>query len=288
MTTVTTDLPSVLNAATALERAARFDVAIDLLDSVAGLGDQDRLALLMSRARVVAARDHVRGRRTDGVGPHPLADVLALADEVGTGPSGSWDVAMLVLRRDYADALLRDDGSPWFGPEGRAEGEVDRMLAEAQRLRDAAPDQGRRGWALMCLGWFSDNLRGDREAAPAYYAEALSAGRALGDDLLVFEAQRHLGDHAHDEGDHRDAAEAWEESTTAAARAGYLSGVLAQQLLLAVLARDAGNEPGARALAVEVGRWSAAIGATQRVRQVEQFLVGVDPTRAPEDAQARS
>ena len=44
---------------------------------------------------------------------------------------------------------------------------------------------------------------------------------------------------------------AWEESAEAAARGGHVLGVLAQQLLLAVLARDAGDEAGARALAAE-------------------------------------
>jgi hypothetical protein len=288
MPTVTTDLSTVLAAATALEQAARFDVALDLLDSVVGPEGRARLAMLMARAEVVARRDHVRGRRAESHEAHPLDEVMALAREVGTGPSDSWDVAMLALRGEYSDALVREDGSPWFGPAGRTPGVVDRMAAEAERLRAAAPDDGRRAWALMCLGWINDNLRGDRTAAPAYYREALAIARAGDDDLLVFEAQRHLSDHAHDDGDHHGATAAWEESTEAAARAGYVSGVLAQQLLLAVLARDAGDEAGARALAAEIGRWSAAIGAAQRVRQVEEFLAGVDPTRPPEDAHARS
>jgi len=54
----------------------------------------------------------------------------------------------------------------------------------------------------MCLGWIADNLRGDRVGAPGHYAEALALGRQVDDPLLVFEAQRHLGDHAHDDGDH--------------------------------------------------------------------------------------
>ena len=134
------------------------------------------------------------------------------------------------------------------------------MAVEAARLRDTAPDDGRRGWACMCLGWFADNLRGDRVEAPRHYAEALAAGRAVADPLLVFEAQRHLGDHAHDDGDHAEARAAWQESAAAAARGGHVLGVLAQHVLLAVLARDTGDEAGARALAAR----DAAMGRAAR------------------------
>ena len=57
-------------------------------------------------------------------------------------------------------------------------------------------------------------------------------------------------------------------------------GVLAQQLLLAVLARDAGDEAGARALAAETLRWAEQLGATRLAGQVDGFLAGVDPTAA--------
>jgi len=62
--------------------------------------------------------------------------------------------------------------------------------------------------------------------------------------------------------------------------------VLAQQLLLAVLARDAGDEGGAVLLAAETRRWAVAIGATRLALQADSFIAGVDPTRAPEDTSA--
>ena len=52
------------------------------------------------------------------------------------------------------------------------------LVAEATRLRDEAPDEPRRGWASMCLGWITDNLLADREAAPAHYELGLEAARA--------------------------------------------------------------------------------------------------------------
>lgn len=277
MTSATTDLATLLTAVTALEHAARYDDALALVDATEPTDDRDRLELLMARASVIGRRDYTRGARSSG--DHPLEAAQELAARIGTGPTLSWDLAMLHLRRQYADQLV--DG---IGPAGRDEAVVAAMTTEAARLRDTAPDGGRRGWACMCLGWFADNLRGDRVEAPGHYAEALAAGRTETDPLLVFEAQRHLGDHAHDDGDHAGALAAWRESAAAAAGGGHVLGVLAQQVLLAVLARDVGDEAGATALTTELRRWAAALGAVRIVGQADGFLAGVDPTRAPEPA----
>ena len=279
MTTATTDLPALLTAITALENAARYDDALALVDATQVADDRDRLALLMARASVVGRRDYTRGARSSG--DHPLEAAQEMAARIGTGPTVAWDLAMQHLRRQYADQLV--DG---IGPAGRDWAVVDAMVAEATRLRDGAPDDGRRGWACMCLGWFADNLRGDRAGAPGHYAEALAAGRAVADALLVFEAQRHLGDHAHDDGDHAGALAAWQESAAAAARGGHVLGVLAQQVLLAVLARDTGDEAGARALAAETLRWAGELGATRLAGQVGDFLAGADPTAPPQEVAA--
>jgi len=280
MTTATTDLPVLLAAVTALENAARYDDALALVDAARVSDERDRLDLLMARASVIGRRDYTRGVRSSG--DHPLEAAQELAARVGTGPTVAWDLAMLQLRRQYADQLV--DG---IGPAGRDVAAVAAMTAEAGRLRDTAPDDGRRGWACMCLGWFADNLRGDRAEAPQHYAEALVAGREVDDALLVFEAQRHLGDHAHDDGDHARALAAWQESTAAAARGGHVLGVLAQQVLLAVLARDAGDEAGAQALAKEVLRWAEALGATRLAGQATGVLAGVDPTAPPQEVAAK-
>lgn len=280
MTTATTDLSILLTAITALENAARYDDALALVDATRVSDERDRLELLMARASVVARRDYTRGSRSSG--DHPLEAAQELAARIGTGPTVAWDLAMQRLRRQYADQLV--DG---IGPAGRDAAVVDAMTVEAVRLRNTAPEDGRRGWACMCLGWFADNLRGDRAEAPRHYSAALAAGRAVGDPLLVFEAQRHLGDHAHDDGDQAGALAAWEESAAAAARGGHVLGVLAQQVLLAVLARDAGDEAGARALAAETLRWAEQLGATRLADQVGGFLAGVDPTAPPQEVAAK-
>lgn len=280
MTSVTISLASLLRAASALQYAARYDEALELLDLPDSLDGGPRLSVLMARLAVEGHRDHASGVRSRVGGS--LEAAKALAAEVGPEPHVAWDLAMLELRRDYGDQLVDSDGGVWLGPEGRDAALMDHMTAQARLLRDTAPDDARRGWASMCLGWFSDNLAGDRAAAPAHYAEALGLGRATDDSLLIFEAQRHLGDHAHDAGHHQAALEAWRESAAAAARAGHLTGVLSQQILLALLAREAGDEPGATMLARELRRWAAEIGARDVVRQADGFLAGVDPTQAPE------
>ena len=284
--TTTTDIAAVREAALDLALATWYDEALRLLDATQTDDPQGRLLLALTAADVADRADHVFGRSVD-VGEAPKR-FEALDDELAAyepDASLAWSVAWVRVRRGYSLAVRNPDGSFRMGPEGRAPGEIEALVAEATRLRDAAPDEGRRGWASMCLGWITDNLLADRDAAPAHYEPALEAARATGDPVLLFEAQRHLGDHAHDDGDLAGARERWEESTAAGARARHIGGTLSQQLLLAVLHRDEGDEAGARAIAGEVLRWSNALGAVGIARQAESFLAGVDPTRAPENDQ---
>ena len=267
----------VLQAATSLARATRYDEALALLDATTPGDEQDRVAQVILSADVAARRDHVLG----GTAADVRLDELHRVAESTAEPVARWDADLLFLRTAYNQQLRRPDGSLRFGPAGRDLAEVGRMLQEAERLQDLAPDGVRRGWAAMCQGWLNDNLLGDREAAPPHYERALAEGRAGGDDMLVFESQRHLGDHDHDDGAHASALERWRESTAAAARAGHLDGTLIQQLMMAVLARDSGDEAGASAVAAEVAHWADAVGASRIRRQAQDFLAGVDPTRAP-------
>jgi hypothetical protein len=60
--------------------------------------------------------------------------------------------------------------------------------------------------------------------------------------------------------------------------------VLTQQLLLALWARDTGDEAGATALAREIARWAGAIGADHVRAQAAGFLAGADPTAPPRES----
>jgi hypothetical protein len=264
------DLATVLVAARALNDAVRHDEALALLDSIVVDDDRDRLAVLIATAEVAARRDWLRGRRSGA--DDPLDVALAFAKRISADEVAVWDLAMLRLRREYADALVHRDGTPWLGPEGREPDALEELTERARLLHETAPDAGRRGWAVMSRGWIADNLVSNRDAPPAYYAEALVLGREVGDWKLVFDAQRHLGDHLHDDGDLEAVRAAWEQSAHAAARAGHVTGVLAQQVLLVGLAREAGNEGGAVLLATETRRWAEAIGATRLVDEVDSFL----------------
>lgn len=270
---ITADLGTVLTAVRALNDAVRHDEALLLLECMRVDNDRARLALEMAKAEVVWRQHWLRGRRSEVAGSLDIA--LALAAQVGVDDVTAWDLTMLMLRHNYANALVHPDGSAWFGPEGRAPGTVDELAERGRYLDQTAPDARRRGWALMSRGWIADNLAGDRHTPPAFYAEALRLGRVSADEKLVFDAQRHLGDHLHDAGDHEAALAAWEGSAQAAARAGHITGVLAQQNLLAALAREKGQKEGAAMLAAETRRWAEAIGATRLAAEAAALLVEI-------------
>ena len=277
--TTTTGIDAIREATLDLALATRFDEALRLLDVTRTDDPRGRVLLALTAADVADRADHVLGRLD---APDRFK---ALDEELAAYPPEvrlAWDVAWVRVRRGYSLAVRNADGSFRMGPDGHEPGELAALVAEATRLRDEAPDEARRGWASMCLGWITDNTLTERDAAPRHYEPALVAARETGDDVLLFEAQRHLGDHAHDDGNLADARARWEESVAAGARARHVGGVLAQQLLLAVVHRDEGDEAGARAIAGEVARWANAIGAGRFARQTEDFLNGVDPTRAPE------
>ena len=264
-----------------LALATWYDEALRLLDATTpAIGDaQGRVLLALTAADVADRADHVVGR-SEAPKRFEVLDAELAAYEPDA--SLAWNVAWVRLRRAYSLAIRNPDGSYRMGPGGREPGEADTLVAEAIRLRDAAPDEVRRGWASVCLGWITDNVLADRDAAPAHYEVGLAAARASGDPVLLFEAQRHLGDHAHDDGDQVGARERWEESTAAGGRARHIGGTLSQQPARRAAPRRR-RRGGARAIAGEVLRWASAIGAAGAARQAEAFLAGVDPTRPPEE-----
>ena len=285
MTTTHSDVPALCDAAIRLALGLDFDAALRILDAtVPATEDTDsRVRLALTAADVADRAETAAGA---GSADARFAELHRLLTEVDADATSRWDADWLHLRRSYSQAIRNPDGSYRMGPEGREPDDVRRLVDEAVRLQDAAPDDVRRGWASVCRGWITDNVLADREAAPPLYAAGLDAGRAGQDDVLVFEGQRHLGDHAHDDGDLADARERWRESAAAGARAGHVGGTLSQVLLLAVLLRDEGDEAGARAVADVVDRWASAAGASGVAHQAEQFLAGVDPTRGPEDRES--
>lgn len=259
-TQVATD--ALVVAARALVRAARFTEAADLLASTAG----DQPAVAVIRAEVAVSLDWYCGQRV-------ADDALEAARKVvGDDPEAAWDLDALTVRHRYGQQLFAAD---------RDASLVASLSREAEELSDRAPDDGRRGWAELYRGWIADNLREERDTAPPHYRTALRLAERTGDDYLIYETLRHLGDHSHDDGDPVAAAAEWERSTEASARAGAVIGTLAQQLLLAQLAREAGDEAGALLLAREIRRWTGAIGLDRHRAMADAFLAGQDPTKPP-------
>jgi tetratricopeptide (TPR) repeat protein len=278
-TTATVPVALLVDATDALRHAGRWQQAVELLDASTAAAPNDRARLAVAAATAALESDFRSGTK---IAPPRLA-TAAEAVRLSAEESDAWDLAFLELRQAYFARLFGPGETPRFGPAGRDPDDIAKLRSQAERVRDRSPDERRRGWAHMYLGLIVDNIAGERDVPPSHYRDALECAESTGDDLLVFEALRHLGDHDHDDGDHDLARERWERSTASAARAGSVGGTLAQQLLLAVLHRDNGNEAGARALAQEIVRWAGAIDATFLQQQAQAFVDGVDPTAPPPD-----
>lgn len=267
-TTTSVDVDELLRAVRELSRAARWETAGRLLAALSVAEPSARANVALTAAEVALEQDWFSG--TDRA-----AERIAAAEE--EVPHGSWQLGFLRLRHTYARLLLVD-GTLRFGPAGKDPEALATLRRRARELRDSAPDGVRRGWAEMYLGLITDNHLAERTAARTHYEAALGAAEAAPDDLLAREALRHLGDHAHDTGDRTGALAHWRRATTLGARAGTVPGTLSQQLLLAVLARDAEEESAARYLATEVAHWAEATGAPRLAAQATAFLAGADPT----------
>ncbi|MET7478006.1 hypothetical protein ABZT17_27090 [Streptomyces sp. NPDC005648] len=278
-TTATVEFDELLAAARELSLAGRWDRALRLLDATTAAGPASARGRL-ARAAAEVALESDWFRRTD-----LATDRLAAAGKVSD--DADWDLGFTRLKHDYY-GLLRGDGRVRFGPGGRDPEALRSLRDRAHALRDRAPDQARGGWAEMYTGLITDNLFAERTTARTHYEAALRAGESAGDDPLVREALRHLGDQDHDGGDHQAALDRWRRATEVGARAGAVPGTLAQQMLLAVLTRDAGDEAGARARAEEVARWAGALGAEHIRAQATGFLAGVDPTAPARESGSRS
>jgi tetratricopeptide (TPR) repeat protein len=290
---------AVVTAATQLMRAGQWAAATELLRATQAENPAEHEAIALARAEVAVDQDFAQ--QTDHA-PAALAAITPALEQLPDATTG-WDVEMLRLRKDYGTELLREgeptaagesddaaaadpdvrDQAAAAGSDGRdqavAAGSDSRdraaaaALAErAERLREQAPDDGRRGMASFYAGVIADNLRGRGDEAFAHFTTALQLGEKSGDELLASLALRHLGDHAHTAGDLVLAREQWERSTELRQRVGHLLGALAQQALLAVLLRDEGDLAGSRVLATEVNRWARQVELPFLVSQTDALL----------------
>ncbi|MCT9077994.1 hypothetical protein [Streptomyces fulvoviolaceus] len=224
------DFHELLAAASELSLLGRWDQALRLLDATTCAAPGARARLALASAEVALQSDWFGGTELTTVRAEHAAK---------ESPGPDRDLDFVRPRRDCL-RLLRSEGTFRPGPEGKDPEALAGIRRSAIDLREGAPDEVRRGLASMYLGLIADNLFGDRAASPAPYEAALHAGESGGDDLLVREALRHLGDHDHDAGDHDRALERRQRATALGARAGMVPGMLTQQMLLAVPARDHG------------------------------------------------
>ena len=266
---VSVGVDAIIAAATALTWTARYDVARRLLDSSVSAADGDAAARQLALAAAATAVHH--DFRT--VGPRWAPGAIADAKAV-TGTQDRWRLDFLELQHDYGRELIGPDGSPAAGRESRDPARAAALARRAEALAASASDVAAAGWAAFYRGLIDDNLTGDRDGAPRWLAQALDAAEQAGDDYLAGEALRHLGDHDEEAGELAQARARWERSTELWARIGNMTGVLAQQLLLAQLAIREGRPVAGTAIAQEVSRWAGAIGLVLYQKHADALIAG--------------
>jgi tetratricopeptide (TPR) repeat protein len=270
------DVRRLTAAARALMLAGRWAQAAGLLADATAATPAERAVLALAQAEVAVDQDFwSRTNLAASALEHARAAAADAGDEAQSQAGSGFDLEFLQLKHDYADELFgAGDDTPRFGPQDHDAGAIDGLASRAAGLRASAPDQERAAAITFYAGLIEDNLRGDGEEARSMFAAALAEADKAGDELTVSEALRHLGYHASEAGDAGQARQMWERSTELRQRAGAVPYVLSQQLLLAGLARDTGDEQGAAAVAREVGRWAGALGITLLQAQAAQIAGG--------------
>lgn len=232
---------AVAAAANRLMLAGHWTAASDLLAAARTDDPEEQRILALARASV--AVDHDFGQQSD----HATAALAAVTED-------SWDLALLKLRNDYANALFKSGNRDLR----------DRMLT----LIKDAPDDTRRGTANFWAGAIADNIYDQPAEAIEHYTLALE----LGDELTKAQALRHLGHHSHAAGNLELARQQWERSTELFQHNGHLRPALAQQAHLAILLRDEGDPAGSMALATEVNRWARQLDVPWLVDQTAELM----------------
>ena len=264
---ISVGIDEIIAAATALTWAAGYDVARRLLDSAFSAADGDAAARQLALAAAATAVHH--DFRT--VGPRWAPGAIGDAETV-TDAQDRWQLDFLELQHDYGRELIGPDGAR--AAEGRDPARAAVLARRAEALAASASDAADGGWAAFYRGLIDDNLTGDRDGAPRWLAQALDAAEQAGDDYLAGEALRHLGDHDEEAGELAQARARWERSTELWARIGNVTGVLAQQILLAQLAIREGRPVAGTAIAQEVSRWAGAIGLVLYQKHADALIAG--------------
>jgi hypothetical protein len=224
----------VLASARHLQRAGRWDLALDLIaDSPDAYNAADLRADILcdrhqwrldDRTEAIAAIDAIRGTNRS------LAMLLTAQIEY-------W--AHLFRKNVMAGANV--DADP-----GEPPGLVADPVEEFHRVTKETDDEGLRDWATFWYAVSSENVRDDLATARPLYAEVYERATARGELLLASYASRHLGGVAlFDDGEVAEGLELMKLSMYQRATAGARPHLAAAQSLYAMaLDAAAAAEPG--------------------------------------------
>jgi tetratricopeptide (TPR) repeat protein len=144
------------------------------------------------------------------------------------------------------------------------------LFERAATLYHQLGDARGEGEALFWIGTFHQVVRNDRDAALPRLERARELAAAVGDQLTLSYAARHLGFADLEAGRLDSARQKLEESVELRRDIGFMPGVAAGLLALAELAAQGGDRDQAQALLDEAAAIAVGVGAHGILRRVDQ------------------
>ena len=248
-------MTEALARAAELRLAGRWDEALARLDS---LGDDS--AALRERILVLADENLLARDRSD--------ELDAALDQLEASAPGDPAVEAFVLDRKglkLHGEFLRDRSA------GEPPDELP-LFERALGIRRDRGDEAEIAESIFHVGLVHQVVRGEQERSRPFFEESYERARTAGDRLLMSYAIRHVAFCDQEAGDLERAEAGFRESLALRAEAGWVPGIAAAQLGLALLLEDRGSHDEAVELARAARAGFQGVGAERFLRLVEQEL----------------
>jgi tetratricopeptide (TPR) repeat protein len=244
-----------LARAVELRLAGRWDEALSMLEP---LGDDP--AALCERILVLADENLLARDRSD--------ELDAALGKLEGGAPGDPAVQAFVLDRKglkLHGEFLRDRNS------GEPPDELS-LFEQALAIRRELGDEAAIAESIFHVGLVHQIVRGDQEGSRPFFDESYERARAAGDRLLMSYAIRHVAFCDQEAGDLERAEAGFRESLTLRVEAGWVPGIAAAQLGLALLLEERGAHDEAVELARAARTGFESLGAGRFLGLVEREL----------------